>query len=72
MLSDEFLKRYGGDASHNDVTQKMRKRLFEILEETNGLTMNLMPDRGKWFPWRHRERAGQGKFPSSFFDPLPD
>ncbi len=69
MQSDpEETKNLIAEASHNDVAQELRKRLFEMLEETNGLTMNLMPDRGRWFPWRHRERAGQGKFPTSFFD----
>ncbi|MBL7189199.1 MAG: sulfatase [Phycisphaerae bacterium] len=68
MQSDpEETKNLIAEASHTDVAQKLRKRLFEILEETNGLMMNLMPDRGQWFPWRHPGRAGQGKFPSSFY-----
>jgi len=73
MQSDpEETKNLIADSSHNNLAQKLRKRLFEILKETNGLTMNLMPDQGRWFPWRHPKRAIQGKFSPSFFDRPPD
>ena len=60
------------EPSYASLAEKLRKRLFEMLEETNGLTMNLTPDRGRSFPWRHRDRARQGAFPPSFFEPPPD
>ncbi|KPK38170.1 MAG: acetylglucosamine-6-sulfatase [Phycisphaerae bacterium SG8_4] len=68
----EETKNLIAEPSYAGLAEKLRKRLFEMLEETNGLTMNLAPDRGRWFPWRHRERATQGKFPPSFFEPPPD
>jgi N-acetylglucosamine-6-sulfatase len=73
MQSDpEETKNLIVDPSYADIAQRLRERLFEVLAETDGKTMNLMPDRGKWFPWRHPGRAGQGTFPSSFFEPPPD
>jgi len=68
MQSDpEETKNLIADPAHAETARKLRERLFEVLGETNGGTMNLMPDRGQWFPWRHPDRAGQGKFPSSFY-----
>ena len=68
MQSDpEETKNLIADPTHAEIAEKLRKRLFEVLGETNGGTMNLMPDRGQWFPWRHPDRAGQGKFPSAFY-----
>jgi hypothetical protein len=68
MQSDpEETKNLIADPAHAEIARKLRERLFEVLAETNGGTMNLMPDRGQWFPWRHPERGEQGKFPSTFY-----
>ena len=59
-------------AKHADVAQRMKKKLFDLLAESDGLKMPLKPDRGRQFYYRHPARAPQAPFPEWFFDrPAP-
>ena len=54
------------------TAEKMKRRLFELLAESNGLKMPLLPDRGRQFYYRHPERSPQGPFPRWFYErPAP-
>ena len=56
------------EPEHQERAAKMRTRLFEVLEETGGNVMRVLPDRGKNFPWRHKDRAQPGEYPKQFFE----
>jgi len=53
--------------AHQDVAKNLRERLFELLRETRGSSLPLLPDRGSWFPWRRRDGAESADFPEPFF-----
>jgi N-acetylglucosamine-6-sulfatase len=57
---------------YNSLLVDLRTQLFQILSETDGLNMPLLPDRGAAFPWRHRNRTGQAVFPEEFLDIPPE
>ena len=48
---------------HADLVKTLNSQLFDVLEETGGSTVPLARDRGSRFPWRHPEKAKQGRFP---------
>ena len=48
---------------HAERVKALNSQLFDVLEETSGSTVPLARDRGSRFPWRHPERAKQGRFP---------
>jgi N-acetylglucosamine-6-sulfatase len=56
---------------HQDVANNLRERLFDLLSETNGSSVPLLPDRGSWFPWRRRDGAESADFPEVFFQKPP-
>lgn len=49
--------------AHQKVVNEMRARLFQVLEETNGLTMPIWPDRGGSMNRRHPGRSQNAGFP---------
>ncbi len=51
---------------HRDLTDAHRERLFELLEETRGMQIPLVPDRGNVFPLRNPEKSEQAPFPEVF------
>ncbi len=53
--------------AHKDTAANLRERLFELLRETKGSSLPLLPDRGSWFPWRRRDGAENADFPEAFF-----
>ena len=53
--------------AHRHVAENLRKRLFELLQETGGLSLPLRQDRGSWFPWRRADGAESADFPEVFF-----
>ena len=53
--------------AHRHVAENLRKRLFELIQETGGLSLPLRPDRGSWFPWRRGDGAESADFPEVFF-----
>ncbi|MEW6305339.1 MAG: sulfatase, partial [Verrucomicrobiota bacterium] len=50
-------------AEHQGIVRQMNQRLFEMLAETGGQDMPLLPDLGETFPWRKRDGAKQAEFP---------
>ena len=60
------------DESHTEVAEKMKKQLFQLLQDSDGLRIPLLPDRGRQFYNRHPERAQPGSFPKWFYEkPAP-
>ncbi len=55
---------------HADTIKRMNARMFELLAESNGLSMPLKSDRGRQFFNRHPQRAKQGEFPAWFYDKM--
>jgi len=53
--------------AHQDTVNNLRERLFELLRETHGSSVPLLPDRGTWFPWRRQDGAESADFPEVFF-----
>jgi N-acetylglucosamine-6-sulfatase len=53
-------------AEHKPIVQRMSKRLFEILKETQGLSIPLYPDRGGQSNKRSKDGAGAAPFPSGW------
>lgn len=51
--------------SHQAVVKQMNQRIFEILEQTDGMNMPLYPDRGRQENLRHPERSKAAEFPSA-------
>ncbi|QDU62977.1 Arylsulfatase [Planctomycetes bacterium Pan216] len=60
------------DPKHRKLAEQFNDQLFAMLRETSGDQLPLLRDRGKWYPWRLRDRAKQGLFPNEFFNPPPD
>ncbi len=57
---------------HAAIARRMKTRLFEVLEESGGRSIPLLPDRGRQFYYRHPERTPQAQFPPFFYDrPAP-
>ncbi|MCA9216920.1 MAG: sulfatase [Planctomycetales bacterium] len=57
-------------ADHKEVVATMKKKLFERLQATNGLRVPMLPDRGRQFFNRHRDRSDPGKFPEWYYDEM--
>jgi N-acetylglucosamine-6-sulfatase len=55
------------DTGHQMLIVEYRKKLFDLLKETNGESMPLLPDRGKVFPLRNPVRSKPAEFPESFY-----
>ncbi|MCF6332980.1 MAG: DUF4976 domain-containing protein [Draconibacterium sp.] len=51
---------------YQEIIAKYRKDLFKLLEETQGKTMPLLPDKGNVFPLRNPARSKPAGFPDSF------
>ena len=59
-------------SEHQSVVSQLNNQLFQMLDESGGLTMPLKQERGRQFYYRHRERAEPGHFPEWFFEePAP-
>ena len=56
------------DPSYAEDTERMKILLFQLLEQSNGMHVPLLPDRGRQFYYRHKNRAAQGVFPRWFYD----
>lgn len=52
------------DTFHADTVKKMNRQLFEVLEQTGGLNIPLLPDRGGVNNKRRAGGAKPGEFPS--------
>jgi N-acetylglucosamine-6-sulfatase len=50
-----------------EIRERMKKQLFTLLTESDGLRVPLLPDRGRQFYHRHPGRANQGPFPDWFY-----
>jgi N-acetylglucosamine-6-sulfatase len=56
-------------ADHAEIVAEMKNRLFDRLEETNGLRVPMLSDRGRQFFNRHPQRSAPGQFPDWYYDP---
>lgn len=52
---------------HQELSQKLRSRLFQLLKKTDGETMPLLPDRGNSFKLRNSAKSKEASFPDEFF-----
>jgi N-acetylglucosamine-6-sulfatase len=48
---------------HAPIVQQMNRRLFEVLRETDGMAIPLLPDRGKQSNLRRKGRSEAAEFP---------
>jgi N-acetylglucosamine-6-sulfatase len=58
------------EPEHRAEAERLRARLFALLEESNGRSLPLLPDRGRQYYERRREAAQQAAFPPHFFEPF--
>ncbi|BDC52356.1 acetylglucosamine-6-sulfatase [Bryobacterales bacterium F-183] len=56
---------------HQDTIRAMRERLFDILEQTNGMNIPLQRDRGGVNGRRDADRSKAAEFPREFEQPPP-
>ena len=54
---------------HQPISQAMRKRLFEVLEKTDGMKMPLYPDRGGQQNHRNPKGSPASDFPPEIYAP---
>ncbi|HIG26811.1 MAG TPA: DUF4976 domain-containing protein [Verrucomicrobiales bacterium] len=59
------------DPAHKELIHTMKERLFQLLDQSGGHSMALLPDRGRQFYHRHPERSGNAEFPPQFFLTMP-
>jgi N-acetylglucosamine-6-sulfatase len=52
---------------HQELVQSLNKKLFDLLQQTNGQRLTLLRDRGPTFPLRHPDRSAPALFPRHFF-----
>ncbi len=57
---------------HQEIVKQMNERLFQILEQTDGMSMPLWPDKGGAQNKRHPGRSKTAPFPDSFNDKRMD
>lgn len=68
MLEDPFETRnLINDESYRNEIEAHSKRMFDLLLETNGNTIPLLPDKGKTFKLRNSKKSKQATFPDSFY-----
>ena len=51
--------------AHRELAAMLHKRLFDLLEETNGTTLRVTRNRDRNFPLRHPDRSPTAAFPKS-------
>ena len=54
---------------HQQTLARLHGKLFDLLDDTNGGSIPLPPDRGATFPWRKPDGPSGGTFPARFFVP---
>jgi N-acetylglucosamine-6-sulfatase len=54
---------------HREIVAGMNRRLFEILEETGGMSIPLSPDYGRQFNLRRPDKAAPAPFPAPLIAP---
>ncbi|QDV62156.1 sulfatase family protein [Crateriforma conspicua] len=52
---------------HQNRVAKMNRRLWEMLEQTDGMEVPLLEDRGPRFPWRHPDKTDAAEFHDDYF-----
>ncbi len=57
------------DLDRQEIVERLHRRLFELLEQSTGNSVPLLPDRGRIFPWRKPTGPEPGSFPSRFMVP---
>jgi N-acetylglucosamine-6-sulfatase len=55
------------DENYQELIESHRFRMFELLRETNGNTIPLLPDKGNTFILRDPEKSEPAEFPESFY-----
>lgn len=55
------------DENYQELIESHRFRMFELLRETNGNTIPLLPDKGNTFILRDPEKSKPAEFPESFY-----
>lgn len=52
--------------SHQELIENYRNRMFELLKETGGESMPLLPDKGNVYPLRNPKKSEPAAFPGIF------
>jgi N-acetylglucosamine-6-sulfatase len=55
------------DPAYKELIEQNRTRMFELLLETGGITLPLLPDKGETFILRNNSKSKPAKFPESFY-----
>ena len=55
------------DKNYQELIKQHRIRMFELLKETNGNTIPLLPDKGNTFILRNPKKSKPAPFPESFY-----
>jgi len=58
------------DPKHAETVKRLKTRMFEMLAESGGDSLKLLPDRGRQFYNRHPDKAPQGKFPKFYYEKM--
>ena len=59
------------DADHQELVAKLRRQLFQLLADSSGDNMPLLPDRGRQFYHRNPLRSKEAAFPPYIYLPMP-
>ena len=57
------------DPKNAERVKELNKRLFEVLDESNGRNLRIVPDRGNKYPLRKEGGASQGTFGKEYYLP---
>lgn len=57
------------DPKNADLVKQLNARLFEVLEESGGQNLKMVPDRGNKYPLRKKSAAPQGAFGAEYYLP---
>ena len=58
------------DPAHQELANKLKQQLFEMLAESKGDNIPLLPDRGRQFYHRHPQRSGEAEFLPYIYLPM--
>ncbi len=53
---------------HKPIADALKEQMFATLQASKGLKVPILPDRGRQFYYRNRQRAEQGPFPEWYYE----
>ena len=70
QMDPDELKNLIRDPAHAETAATMKKQLFTLLKESDGMKIPFNADRGRQFYNRHPDRAKPGAFPKWYYDKM--